>query len=119
MSDIDHPQHRKDYFILLIIWVIALAIDRAWFFLDESIPAYDQSAHLTTALHHYRIFQNFNIFSGNWWLSLWQLTPTYRAPFLYICTVPFLILFGRGYDQASMVNLLYTAMIIGIGRAHV
>lgn len=112
MSYFNHYQHRKDYIILLIIWLIALAIDRAWFLLDESIPSYDQSAHLTTALHHYRIFQNLNIFSGNWWLSLWQLTPSYRAPFVYICTVPFLILFGRGYDQASLVNLLYTAMII-------
>ena len=112
MSYFNHHQHRKDYIILLIIWLIALAIDRTWFLLDESIPSYDQSAHLTTALHHYRIFQNLNIFSGNWWLSLWQLTPSYRAPFVYICTVPFLILFGRGYDQASLVNLLYTAMII-------
>ncbi|MBD2533932.1 hypothetical protein H6G97_32065 [Nostoc flagelliforme FACHB-838] len=112
MSYFDHSQRRKDYIILLIIWLIALAIDRAWFFLDESIPFYDQSAHLTTALHHYRIFQDFNIFSGNWWLSLWQLTPSYRAPFVYICTVPFLMLFGRGFDQASLVNLLYTAIII-------
>ncbi|MBD2509099.1 hypothetical protein H6G91_17690 [Nostoc muscorum FACHB-395] len=112
MNNFVPSQRRKDYIILLIIWLIALAIDRTWFLLDDSIPSYDQSAHLTTALHHYRIFQNFNIFSGNWWLSLWQLTPSYRAPFLYICTVPFLMLFGRGYDQASLVNLLYTAMII-------
>jgi 4-amino-4-deoxy-L-arabinose transferase-like glycosyltransferase len=112
MSNFNYSQHRKDYIILLTILLIALAIDRTWFFLDESIPSYDQSAHLTTALHHYRIFQNFNIFSGDWWLSLWQLTPSYRAPFVYICTVPFLILFGRGSDQASLVNLLYTAMII-------
>ena len=102
----------KDYIILLIIWFVGLFIDRLWFFLDESIPSYDQSAHLTTALHHYRIFQNFHIFSGDWWLSLWQLTPSYRAPFVYICTVPFLFLFGRGYDQASLVNLIYTAIII-------
>ncbi|MBW4560267.1 MAG: hypothetical protein KME32_03760 [Mojavia pulchra JT2-VF2] len=106
------PKIQKDYIILIIIWLLGLAIDRMWFFLDESIPSYDQSAHLTTALHHYRIFQNFNIFSGEWWLSLWQLTPSYRAPFVYICTVPFLLLFGRGYDQASLVNLLYTAIII-------
>ncbi|MBE9250425.1 hypothetical protein IQ226_14960 [Dolichospermum sp. LEGE 00240] len=102
----------KDYIILLTIWLIGLMIDRTWFFLDESIPAYDQSAHLTGALHHYRIFQNLNILSGDWWLSLWQLTPSYRAPFVYICTVPFLGLFGKGHDQASLVNLLYTAIII-------
>ncbi|MFM7408642.1 MAG: hypothetical protein ACKO3K_18785 [Cuspidothrix sp.] len=102
----------KDYIILLTIWFVGLLIDRTWFFLDDSIPSYDQSAHLTGALHHYRIFQNWNIFSRDWWLSLWQLTPSYRAPFVYICTVPFLVLFGKGYDQASLVNLLYTAIII-------
>lgn len=105
-------QLKRDYIILLIIWFVGLIIDRLWFFLDESIPSYDQSAHLTTALHHYRIFQNFQIFSGDWWLSLWQLTPSYRAPFVYICTVPFFLLFGKGYDQASLVNLMYTAIIL-------
>src|SRR5689334_15160011 len=102
-------QVKKDYLILVIIWFIGLVIDRLWFFLDESIPSYDQSAHLTTALHHYRIFQNFHPFSSDWWLSLWQLTPSYRAPFLYICTVPFFFLFGKGYDQASLINLIYSA----------
>ncbi len=112
MASSNSSQIKKDYFILLIIWFFAFIIDRTWFFLDESIPSYDQSAHLTTALHHYRIFHNFNIFSGDWWLSLWQLTPSYRAPFVYICTVPFLLLFGTGYDQAGLVNLLFTAIII-------
>lgn len=105
-------QLKRDYIILLIIWLVGLIIDRLWFFLDESIPSYDQSAHLTTAFNHYRIFQNFQISSGDWWLSLWQLTPSYRAPFVYICTVPFLLLFGKGYDQASLVNLIYTAIIL-------
>jgi 4-amino-4-deoxy-L-arabinose transferase-like glycosyltransferase len=102
----------KDYIILCLIWLIGLVIDRTWFFLDNSIPAYDQSAHLTTALHHYRIFQNLNLLSSDWWSSLWELTPSYRAPFVYICTLPFFILFGKGYDQASLVNLFYTAIII-------
>ncbi|MFM6485738.1 MAG: hypothetical protein ACKPHM_17215 [Dolichospermum sp.] len=112
MNNYRYLKINKDYIILLTIWLIGLLIDRTWFFLDESIPSYDQSAHLTAALHHYRIFQNLNILSGNWWLSLWELTPSYRAPFVYICTVPFLVLFGKGYDQASLVNLLYTAIII-------
>ncbi|MGM3307284.1 hypothetical protein ACSQ6I_15145 [Anabaena sp. WFMT] len=103
---------KKYYLILFIIWLLALVIDRYWFFLDDSIPAHDQSAHLTGALSHYRLFENFNLFSGDWWLSLWKLTPSYRAPFVYICTVPFLFLFGKGYDQSSLVNLLYTAIIM-------
>lgn len=72
----------KDYIILCLIWLIGLVIDRTWFFLDNSIPAYDQSAHLTTALHHYRIFQNLNLLLSDWWSSLWELTPSYRAPFV-------------------------------------
>lgn len=102
----------KDYIILFSILFIGLIIDRTWLLLDESIPAWDQSAHLTAALHHYRVFQDVNIFSGDWWLSLWELTPSYRAPFIYICTVPFFLLFGRGYDQATLVNLFYTGIII-------
>lgn len=102
---------RRDYTILLLFFLATLVIDGIWFSLNDSIPSYDQSAHLTTALHHYRIFQGFNIFSGDWWLSLWALTPSYRAPFVYICTVPFLF-FARSYQQASLVNLLYTAIII-------
>lgn len=90
MNYSDHPRIKQDYIILLIFFLATLVIDGIWFFLDESIPPYDQSAHLTTALQHYRIFQGFNLFSGDWWLSLWQLTPSYRAPFVYICTVPFL-----------------------------
>ncbi|WP_413175204.1 hypothetical protein [Anabaena azotica] len=112
MNDFHDTKSKKDYLILLLIWLVALVIDRTWFLLDNSIPAHDQSAHLTGALSHYRIFENFNLFSGEWWLSLWQLTPSYRAPFVYICTVPFLFLFGQGYDQASLVNLLYSAIII-------
>ncbi len=112
MNYLNDSKLKKDYLILLVVWLIALVIDRTWFFLDESIPSYDQSAHLTGALHHYRIFQNLNILSSDWWLSLWQLSPSYRAPFVYICTVPFLVLFGKGHDQASLVNLLYTAIII-------
>lgn len=112
MNDFPDAKSKKDYLILLVIWLVALVIDRTWVLLDNSIPAHDQSAHLTGALSHYHIFENFNLFSGEWWLSLWQLTPSYRAPFVYICTVPFLFLFGQGYDQASLVNLLYSAIII-------
>lgn len=112
MNSSSYLKINKDHIILLTIWLVGLFIDRTWFFLDNSIPSYDQSAHLTGALHHYRIFQNWRIFSDDWWLSLWELTPSYRAPFVYVCTVPFLVLFGKGYDQASLVNSLYTAIII-------
>ncbi|MBO1060469.1 MAG: hypothetical protein HEQ14_05930 [Aphanizomenon flos-aquae CP01] len=61
MNDYRYLKVNKDYIILLTIWLIGLLIDRTWFFLDESIPSYDQSAHLTGALHH----------CGSWYSLNW------------------------------------------------
>ncbi len=107
-----YSKSKKDYLILLVVWLMALFIDRTWFLLDNSIPRHDQSEHLKRALSHYRIFEDFNLFSGEWWLYLWQLAPSYRAYFVYSNAAPFLFLFAQGYDQASLVNLLYSAIII-------
>lgn len=43
---------------------------------------------------------------------MWQLAPSYPATPVYIYTATFLFLFGQGYDQASLVSLLYSAIII-------
>jgi 4-amino-4-deoxy-L-arabinose transferase-like glycosyltransferase len=90
-------KYKKHYLILLVVWLMALVIDRTWSLLDNSIPPHDQSADLKRALSHYRIFKNFNLFSGGWWLSLWELAPSYRPPFVYIYPAPLLFLFGQGY----------------------
>nr|MDJ0707791.1 phospholipid carrier-dependent glycosyltransferase [Leptolyngbyaceae cyanobacterium MO_188.B28] len=54
------------------------------------------------------------------WTELWRQSISYRAPFVYLATVPLLTLLGRGFDQAVMVNLLFTAILLvtiyGLGR---
>jgi 4-amino-4-deoxy-L-arabinose transferase-like glycosyltransferase len=99
---------------LILIWLLSAILDITWFQLDNSIPSWDQSAHLSGALTYHHYLQNLDIFNSTWWAGFWRLSDSYRGPFVYIVTVPFLQIFGLGYDQAGLVNLLFTA-IISIG----
>lgn len=102
----------SDIAILIILWLISAIFDCLWLTLDHSIPAWYQSAHLIQALNHWRVLQHIQIFSGSWWNELWQQATSYRAPFVYLVTVPVLNLFGRGADQATLVNLIFTALLL-------
>ena len=103
---------RSDYGILGLLWLLAAICDRLWFSLDQSIPPWDQSAHLSASLAYWKTFQNPQFFNSQWWENLWKVSSSYRGPFVYLATVPFLSLFGRGFDQAALVNLLFTAIIL-------
>ncbi|MEB3335934.1 MAG: hypothetical protein VKJ46_00615 [Leptolyngbyaceae bacterium] len=102
----------RNIVILLLLWLAAAAVDRIWFVLDHAEPAWDQSDHLTRALNYWRVLQHPQLFSGGWWTELWQQSTTYRAPLVYLATVPFLSLFGKGFDQAALVNLGFTAILL-------
>lgn len=105
-------QPYRDYSILFVLWLIAAGVDRLWFQLDQAPPAWDQGDHLARAMHYWRVLQHPHLFSGEWWIELWEQSPTYRAPLVYLLTVPCLALFGAGYDQAALVNLIFTGVII-------
>lgn len=103
-----------------MLWLGATIFDRLWLQLDHSVPAWDQGDHLSRALDYWRAFWQPNLFSGEWWASLWRLSPSYRAPLVYLATVPFLTFWGTGVDVAIAVNLLFTAILLvatyGLGR---
>ena len=111
----------RDGAILLGLWGLTALLDLIWFQLDQAPPAWDQGDHLNRALEHWRLLQGFQPFDASWWRALWELSPGYRAPLVYLLTVPFFWLFGPGYDQAMAVNVLFTGMLIfatyGLGRA--
>ena len=105
--------------ILGAIWLIGALCDRLWLTLDHSIPAWDPTNHLTGSLNHLNALQHAKWFSGEWWTSLWMLSSKY-PPLTYIATAPFQHLFGTGPDQALLVNLLFSAVLLvsvyGIGK---
>nr|WP_199329074.1 glycosyltransferase family 39 protein [Coleofasciculus sp. FACHB-1120] len=98
--------------VLGIIWLVGAVCDRIWFALDHSVPAWDQADYLTGSLNYWRALQQPQWFSGEWWTSFWLLTSKV-PPFTYIATAIVQHLFGTGADQATLVLLLFSAMLLG------
>ena len=97
--------------ILGTIWLVSNLCDRLWLALDRSVPAWDQSNHLTHSLKYLRALQTPHFFDGHWWRSFWMLSSKY-PPLTYILSAPFQQIFGVGSDRALLVNWLYSAILL-------
>lgn len=95
-----------------LLWLLGAICDRLWFALDRRIPAWDQAEYLTGSLNYWRALQSPQWSSGDWWIGLWQLSAKI-PPLVYLVTAPFLNLFGPGPDQSTLVNLLFSALLLG------
>jgi 4-amino-4-deoxy-L-arabinose transferase-like glycosyltransferase len=108
-------QHRdsrgKSLLVLGIIWLLGAISDRLWFAVDRSVPAWDQAEYLTSTLNYLQALQHPQWFSGEWWTNFWLLS-TKIPPLVYILTVPFLDIFGTGGDRATLVHLLFSAILL-------
>ncbi|MEG4226306.1 phospholipid carrier-dependent glycosyltransferase [Microcoleus sp. N9_B2] len=108
-------QHRdsegKSLLVLGIIWLLGAISDRLWFAFDRSVPAWDQAEYLTSTLNYWQALQHPQWFSGDWWTNFWLLS-TKIPPLTYILTVPFLNVFGAGGDRATLVHLLFSAILL-------
>ncbi len=109
---LQHQDSRgKSMLILGIIWLLGAISDRLWFACDRSVPAWDQAEYLTSTLNYLQALQHPQWFSGDWWTSFWLLS-TKIPPLVYILTVPFLHIFGTGSDRATLVHLLFSAILL-------
>ncbi|MEG4272769.1 MULTISPECIES: phospholipid carrier-dependent glycosyltransferase [unclassified Microcoleus] len=107
-----HPDSEgKSLLVLGIIWLLGAISDRLWFALDRSVPAWDQADYLTSTLKYLQALQHPQWFSGEWWTNFWLLS-TKIPPLAYILTVPFLQVFGTGGDRATLVHLLFSAILL-------
>jgi 4-amino-4-deoxy-L-arabinose transferase-like glycosyltransferase len=97
--------------ILGSVWLTGAIVDRLWFAVDRSIPGWDQADYLTGAMNYWRVFQNPDWFSQDWWTGVWMLSSK-MPPLVYISTTPFLSLFGAGIEQSTLVNLFYSAILL-------
>ncbi len=103
--------HWKNWGILGIIWGLGVICDRLWFSLDQSVPAWDQAEYLNGALNYWQALQDPNIFSVAWWVQLWQLSSKV-PPFFFLSTVPILNGLGTGGDQASVIQSIYSGILL-------
>lgn len=86
-------------------------VDRTWFSLMQPLPDWDQADYLTGAMNYWKALQTPQWLSRDWWVSLWLLSSKI-PPLVYIATVPFLNLFGTGIAQSTLVNLLYSGILL-------
>lgn len=112
MADKDKYNQFRSLLILLIIWVVGAVGDRVWFALDHSVPAWDQADYLTGSLNYWQALQQPQWFSSEWWTSFWLLSSKI-PPLTYITTAVIQNLSGTGVDQATLVNLLFSAILLG------
>lgn len=104
-------QFHLDGIILAALWLIGVIRDRLWLTLDQGVPAWDQGNHLTGSLNYLNALQNAQLFSGTWWQELWMLSKKY-PPLTYISTAPWQQVFGKSPDNALLVNLFFSAIIL-------
>ena len=110
-----HKDRRNQLRVLLAlggIWLVSALCDRLWLALDQSVPAWDPTNHLTGSLNYWKALQNPQWFNEQWWQSFWMISSKF-PPVTYIATAPFQLLFGTGPDQALLVNLLFNAILLG------
>jgi 4-amino-4-deoxy-L-arabinose transferase-like glycosyltransferase len=101
----------RDFLILGIIWLLSGACDRIWFALDRAVPAWDQADYLTGTLNYWHALQQPQWFSGEWWTNFWQLSSKI-PPLVYTLTALVQHLFGTGPERATLVLLLFNAILL-------
>jgi 4-amino-4-deoxy-L-arabinose transferase-like glycosyltransferase len=98
--------------VLGIIWLVGAIVDRLWFALDRSMPAWDQADYLSAALTYWKALQAPQWLSADWWTGFWQLASKI-PPLVFISTTPLISWFGGGSDQSTLINLLFSAVLLG------
>ncbi|BAZ38569.1 glycosyl transferase family protein [Calothrix sp. NIES-4101] len=105
--------------ILLLIWTLGAICDRIWLSFDNSIPAWDQADYLTGTLNYLQALQNLDLGNYEWWQNLWLLSSKI-PPLTYIVAGLFQSIFGVGQEQAMLVMLLFSGILIasvyGLGK---
>ncbi len=111
---------RRDALVLLALWLACLLADGLWVSQHHLPPAWDQGDHLSRALGFWQVLQQPAPWNGEWWVSLWNQSPSYRGPLTYLVTAPVFSLLGPGFGAAilsnSLINGLLLASVYGLGR---
>jgi len=106
--------------VLLALWLGCLLADGLWVSQHHLPPAWDQGDHLSRALGFWQVLQQPAPWSGEWWVSLWNQSPSYRGPLTYLVTAPLFSLLGPGFGAAILSNSLFNGLLLasvyGLGR---
>ena len=102
---------KQGLWVVLIIWLLGVIIDRIWFSVDLSVPEWDQADYLKNTMVYWDALKTPEFFNSEWWRSFWLLSNKI-PPLTYILTAPFLSLFGVSADTATLVLSLFSAILL-------
>ncbi|AMA08358.1 ArnT family glycosyltransferase [Picosynechococcus sp. PCC 73109] len=104
----------KTGLVLLGLWLGINLGDRLWLWLDQSVPSWDHADYLTESLNYVAAFRQF---PG--WENFWRLSNKI-PPFTHFIAAPFQLIFGPGNDQALLMNLVFSGVLMlvvyGVGQ---
>lgn len=110
---------KKPIFLLLLIWLIGLIIDRLWFSLDHDVPSWDPADYLNGVMIYNRALENIDLLNSYWWRDFWLLSKKI-PPLIYIITGTFFHIFPPSLSSANLVftffNLLLIIAIFYLGK---
>ncbi len=106
-----NKRNQVQVLILWLIWLLGAIGDRIWFALDHSTPAWDQADYLTGTLNYWQALQYPQWFNSQWWTDFWLLSSKV-PPLTYIAAAIFQNIFGTGADQATIVNSLFSLILL-------
>jgi len=112
VADKDKHNRFRGLLTLGIIWLVGAVGDRIWFALDHSVPPWDQAQYLTGSLNYWRALQHPQWLESEWWTSFWLLSSKI-PPLTYITAAVCQNFFGIGADEATLVQLLFSAILLG------
>lgn len=99
--------------MVLALWLGCLLADGLWVGQHHLPPAWDQGDHLSRALGFWQVLQQPAPWSGEWWVNLWNQSPSYRGPLTYLVTAPVFSLLGPSFGSAILSNGLFNGLLLG------
>ena len=102
---------QKPIFLLLLIWLIGLIVDRIWFSLDNSVPSWDPADYLNGVMIYNKALDNIDLFSSSWWRDFWLLSKKI-PPLIYIITGAFFHIFPPSLSNANLFFSGFTLILI-------
>lgn len=96
---------------LILIWSFSFIIDRIWFSLDNTIPAWDPSEYLNGVMVYKEALKTPHFFDASWWREFWLLSNKI-PPLMYILTAPFFLILGASVDHGNLVLSLFNLILL-------
>ncbi|MEO0852471.1 MAG: phospholipid carrier-dependent glycosyltransferase, partial [Cyanobacteria bacterium J06648_11] len=102
---------RQGWLLLALLWVGVTLVDRAWLYIDTSVPSWDPADYLRGTLVFWHALQDPQWLSGEWWHDFWTLR-TKTPPLTYTAGALAQLVAGPGADRAMWAMTAFDGVLL-------